>query len=183
MEDIEKIEKEQLEDMTAEELADWVIDQNEKALWEQKRRKEVEAGAMKVATKLNAYEKLGKEEEKDPEDKVGEEDKEPTVAEAVKNQLEEEKVNEKLHSIIESIPEEYREVFQTTFNELKGDNKLTPANIDKITKASVALMQEDSDIDLIKAMAVGNNTGGGKQVSWQKKFAEDQKKLGMELFG
>jgi hypothetical protein len=32
MEDIEEITKEQLEDMTAEELADWVIDQNEKAL-------------------------------------------------------------------------------------------------------------------------------------------------------
>lgn len=47
-------------------------------------------------------------------------------------------------------------MFEATFNELKGETKLTPTNLNKFVKSTLANLSDD-DAEAIKSQAVGNS--------------------------
>jgi len=168
MEDIAELTQEELLELTPEELTERVLEQNRKAIEIQARSKEIEHGATQIATKYND---LKKSKESDI-----------PVAELVTQQLEQSKVNDAFEWVLEQIPEENREAFKTTFEEIRGDNKLTLKNFDKLVKATLANLNE-GDAEAIKSIAVWSPAGWSKPANTASKFAQEQKALWKELFG
>lgn len=171
MEDIKELTPEEIADMDVSEAAALLLERNNALIAAEKRNKEISSGAEKAATELNQLKKAQAEKEEAPK----------TVAEQVQIELENLKVQEKWNAILNQIPESSREAFETQFKELQGDNRLTPTNIEKLTKATLANMSDD-DSEELKAVAIGGNSGGGKSVSGAAKFAEEQKAEAMKIY-
>lgn len=161
MEDIKELTLEDVDGLSWEELAEKLLEMNQIAVKAQKTAKEKEQGASKIATEFNELKW--------------------SIWNIVQQELEAKEVSEKRKAVLESIPEANKEVFEATFNELKGETKLTPTNLNKFVKSTLANLSDD-DAEAIKSQAVGNSVWSPKAVSQTVKYAEKEKQLWMELF-
>lgn len=161
MEDIKELTLEEIDGLTQEEMAELLLTMNQAALQAQKTAKEKEVWAMKIATDFNELKW--------------------SIWSIVQQELEAKKVNEEYQSYLEKIPEANREAFEATFNELKGETKLTTANLNKFVKSALANLSDD-DSEAIKAQAIWGSTWSPKAVNQTAKYAEKERQLAKELF-
>lgn len=135
---MEDITLESLKSLNQEELAELAFQKHQEAVAKaeelaksEQLRKDVEKWAVSAATELNALKKAKKE---DPVD----------VDALLESKLQQREVSNKLSHISSQLPADLQEKFNTQYNELAWGRLLSPAEADKMIKATLTLIAPDA---------------------------------------
>lgn len=144
---MEEITLESLKSLNQEELAAFALTKHQEALTKKQEyeelervKKEVEKGAVLAATELNALKKQ----------------QTPTidVDAVVEAKLQQREVDTKFNTVVGQLPDDLQDKFKTQFEELAWWRTLTPADADKLIKATLSLVAPDARWSNVWAFAV-----------------------------
>jgi len=100
---------------------------------------------------------------------------EPNIDDLVAQSMAKAKVQEKIDSVVQKLPEDKREAFLAEFGEISDGKNLTPKNVAKYMKFALnEVLPDDGELDVksIKAQAFGSNTSAKRKSASTKKQEE-----------